>query len=892
MAQSNISKAYEILKTYKGDNNQIKYYKSLYEQGKLILEDFAAQYIVKNHEYQPIVVNRIVKISQDFGKVLSEKYNLSIIPTSVFIVKIIGEMGHSYHTLIKTKVTGYTLIYIKKRYVLDKLETVDLDTVDIDFDYYDNMPSNGGRKLKEHQKIGVKFLVGNKKCILADDMGCGKMQDVLTPIPTPNGTKTLGDLQIGDKIYGSDGNVHNVIGIFNHRCKDLYNILFSDGSYTNSGLEHLWIVKDIEDKTNEYKVLSLEEIILKGLFTSNDEPRFEIPLTQPIEKDEAILDVDIYQYVVTSNFDELDLELLRSVENGSIQQRMDLLKGFVDKYGSLNEDDKYLDLPFDECLGTTFEERENIIKTITLIVESLGGIAIPESPKDVLRLHLNYPPYFNQDKVLSRKIIGIDFYKNGDARCIKVDSPDESYLTNDYIVTHNTTQSIVAALAGGYKKILIITTASLKTGWKKDLVLYEKEDNICIVNGNEWTPGKKFTIINYDIIDNFYKIPEQIVYETETIYDNYGNVVEVLRHPKMVTDKKGNLVPKKEKSRKKADIQKCLAASPLFLEDYDCVIIDEAQKLSNKTSIRYKVIQDFLVKANPKGIFLLTGTPLTNNPMNLYNILRLIDAEVTWDYKYYVERYCGGIEHTKRDGHKYWTFDGDKHLDELRDKIKNVYIRRLASETGEMVKKEVTRKYYNLTASEKEEYDRLWEDYQSAQEESNEDYRTLIEGGLVRQFLAKTMTKHTIELVDEMVEDGEKVVIITCFNDEMDILKKHFGKQCVTFNGSMTSKQKDKAQDSFNNDPNIKVFIGQIIATSVGLNLPIARKLVFNSYDWVAANNIQCESRIHRLTQTQDVECIYQLFNDSISQEMFDKVIYKQIISDQIIKSENQKNTL
>lgn len=47
--------------------------------------------------------------------------------------------------------------------------------------------------------------------------------------------------------------------------------------------------------------------------------------------------------------------------------------------------------------------------------------------------------------------------------------------------------------------------------------------------------------------------------------------------------------------------------------------------------------------------------------------------------------------------------------------------------------------------------------------------------------------------------------------------------------------------------------------------------------------------KIYRLTQTRDVECIYQLFNDSISQDMFDKVIYKELIMDTIIKSEINK---
>lgn len=247
-----------------------------------------------------------------------------------------------------------------------------------------------------------------------------------------------------------------------------------------------------------------------------------------------------------------------------------------------------------------------------------------------------------------------------------------------------------------------------------------------------------------------------------------------------------------------------------------------------------------------------------------------------------------------RDGRKIMKPTKATNLNELREKIKNIYIRRLASETGEMVDKTITRRYYDLNDKQKAEYNKLWDKYIEAQsmkgmQQTSEEFRQLVEGILVRQYLAKEMTKNTISLADDIIAYGDKVVIITCFQEEMDIFKKHYGKKCVVYNGKMLPKQKDKAQREFMENPDIKVFIGQIIACGVGLSIPIANKLIFNSYDWVAANNKQAEDRIYRLTQTRDVECIYQLFTDSISQDMFDKVIYKELITSQTIKSEKEK---
>lgn len=636
MAKTRIAKAYEILKEYKGSNRQILYYKHQLDGGHLILEEFDTKYILKNHEFDPINVNKVVKISSDLGETIKEKYQLDFTPEKVKITKVIGEMGGSYHCYAQFRQSvPPQLMYLKRRGILGQLVTVDYNSLDIDFSVYDDMPSNQGRKLKEHQKSAVKFLVANKKCILADSMGLGK-----------------------------------------------------------------------------------------------------------------------------------------------------------------------------------------------------------------------------------------------------------------------SVSSIIAALAGGYKNVLIITTASLKSSWKRDMLLYIPEEDINIVSGSKWTPGQKFTVINYDIIDNFYEIALEPEFEIQEIKDKDGKIVDTIQVPLLVKDKKtGEMVPKMKKSNKKANILESLANSPLFLEDYDCVIIDEAQKLSNSTSNRYKCIYDFLRKSDPKAIFLLTGTPLTNSPMNLFQILKLIDAEVTWDYKYYVERYCGGYEMKLRDGRKIMKPGKASNLNELREKIKNIYIRRLASETGEMVGKTITRRYYDLNDRQKAEYNKLWDKYIEAQsmkgmQQTSEEFRQLVEGILVRQYLAKEMTKNTISLADDIIAYGDKVVIITCFQEEMDIFKKHYGKKCVVYNGKMLPKQKDKAQREFMENPNVQVFIGQIEACGVGLSLPVSKIMIFNSYSWSEASNRQAEDRIYRLTQTQDVECIYMLFNDSVSQDMFDKVLYKGHIMDTLVKSEKQKTEI
>lgn len=480
--------------------------------------------------------------------------------------------------------------------------------------------------------------------------------------------------------------------------------------------------------------------------------------------------------------------------------------------------------------------------------------------------------------------------------------------------------SIVAALETGCKKILVITTASLKSTWKREIGFYEPDENICIVNGTKWDgETSKFTVINYDIVQNYYEIPLEPKYEEKLIDDGHGGFERVTVPVYKVDKKTGELIPQMVKSRKKKDIEEALENSPLFQSGFDCVIIDEAQKLSNNTSNRYKVIYDFLMKSKLKYVFLTTGTPLTNTPMNLYHILKLINADVTSDYEYYVTRYCEGKKINRPGEFQKWSVIADRrglsgsdkfnfikehvqqmtipqgsaNLDELREKIKHLYIRRLSRDIPGMVNKMLDTRYYDLDDRQKSEYDKLWDEYVNAQVEngdnSNEEYRQLVEGMLVRQFLANEMVENTKKLVDDYIEDGEKVIIVCNFTSELEQFKKYYGKKCVVYDGKMTPKQKDKAVDAFMNDKKVKVFVGQEVAMSVGLTLTSAHIMVFNSYSWSENDNRQTQDRIYRITQTEDALCIYQLFTDSISQDMFEKVMRKGLIMDETIKAEKDK---
>jgi len=434
-----------------------------------------------------------------------------------------------------------------------------------------------------------------------------------------------------------------------------------------------------------------------------------------------------------------------------------------------------------------------------------------------------------------------------------------------------------ASILGNFEHILIICPSSLKTNWKKELSFFSIDD-ISIIEGtkpDKWDMNKKYVICNYDIFDeHLHKVAYTIV-----IDENTGE-------------------EKKIKSRKKEYVDEIMKDNPLIQADFDLVIIDEAHKLSNSTSNRYKAIKDYLQKSRVENIYLSTGTPIANNAKNYYNLLSLINSEISWDYMYYMKQYCGAYEITLKTGRKVLITKKDTNLEELMEKTKHVYLRRLKDELKDLPNRDIIERYYDLTDKEWIEYNQLWKEYEQAQidlgniepDKLDDLNKQLVEGSLLRQYLAKTMIPYTIELAEEHIEDGSKIIIGCCYNIEVDLLKEHFKDKSVIYKGGMTSKQKDKAQDEFTNNPKIKVFISNIQAGGVGLTLNAANITIMNSYDWVPSSNEQFQDRNFRIGQEKDVITYYQLFNNTFSEYIWNTLIKKLMTINTVIKDEKNKN--
>ncbi|GAJ11948.1 unnamed protein product [marine sediment metagenome] len=82
--------------------------------------------------------------------------------------------------------------------------------------------------------------------------------------------------------------------------------------------------------------------------------------------------------------------------------------------------------------------------------------------------------------------------------------------------------------------------------------------------------------------------------------------------------------------------------SRLVEGNFDLVILDEAHFLKNPKSIRGKLMADICVRLDIERVWLLTGTPIANRPMDYFNLLHIIKAPIADNWQFFAKRYCDG----------------------------------------------------------------------------------------------------------------------------------------------------------------------------------------------------------------------------------------------------------
>ena len=352
--------------------------------------------------------------------------------------------------------------------------------------------------------------------------GCGKRVADYTPIPTPNGWKTVGEIQVGDYIFGKNGKPTRVLKLYKNPEK-IWKITFSDGRSIDCCGEHLWQYSYRTHRGWASRVENTQTIYqraqqLKNNFKDSDNRgwRFRIPLNEPVEYSEKVYKIPPYvmgsaigdgsfiepDAISSSANEELLAYILKNYLLGSVKQRYELLSGLLDSDGIISNTDGHISyttvskqLADDVCelchsLGMiteiTLDHHKEYAKSndVTYVVHiqckdkiKSRLFKLSSKKQKVLEYVVTNKKQKEHEEHLA--IVNIEPTETVvPMTCFTVDAEDALFQVGDYIVTHNTRTMIADACYVSCGMYYDDTFGWIKTGYKEPSLYITTEQEL------------------------------------------------------------------------------------------------------------------------------------------------------------------------------------------------------------------------------------------------------------------------------------------------------------------------------------------------------------------------------------------------------------------------------
>jgi len=321
---------------------------------------------------------------------------------------------------------------------------------------------------------------------------------------------------------------------------------------------------------------------------------------------------------------------------------------------------------------------------------------------------------------------------------------------------------------------------------------------------------------------------------------------------------------------------------------WDLVILDEGHYFKNSDAERTKQIIGFRNKGDIKAKrkLVLTGTPILNVPYELFNILKFLAPYAFPNKHEFGLKYCDG-----QLGDRGWDYKGATNLVELQSKLRStVMIRRLKEEVlPDLPPKR--RQVLEIDPNNKckgfiYKQNKFFKDIKDSIL-TDEEYEEIIkcldgerigfeEMSTIRRESAIASIPYAIEHLKECINQSGKIVCFAHHIKVIETLQEEFKDIAVSLHGSTPQGQRQKAIDSFQEDENIKLFIGNIRAAGVGITLTASSHVVFVEMAWTPAEVTQAEDRCHRIGQVNSLLVQHIVLAGSIQATMAKTVVFKQ----------------
>lgn len=564
---------------------------------------------------------------------------------------------------------------------------------------------------------------------------------------------------------------------------------------------------------------------------------------------------------------------------GDIEQRTRLLQGLMDNDGTISKDGMCLEynttsiklshqvlflirsLGSNAWLSTrepkyTYKGEVKIGKTDYRIRMNLNNDIIPfriPSKKGRLKPRIKYPPAHGIDS--------ITLAGKAETTCIKVDADDELFITKDFILTHNTIQALVALPAN--VPCIVICPASIKGNWVGEIEKCRPHLKPKVLEGRDsfyWPKPGEMLITNYDILPD---IHDRVGKLTGRACNGFlkpepclGCKDEIKFTPSGVTTVKSGHMPDCNGFK---EPNKCYGCHPFLDECHPQTVLiwDEAQKVKNgksKRSLRARALSKAAIKKEGRS-WVLTGTPLENDPKELWYIMDLagIAEECFGNWNTFVSLFKGKI---LQQGNYTWGIPDDEVVERIRRgslrRMKNEVLEDLPEKLWQEVIIDVDKKYLKQADDFLKEFGGI-ERLSKLLETDKIPFEKM---SSIRSALATAKIPALCEIIQEFEELPDPIVVFSMHRAPIDMVGKLPGWETLT--GDVKTDKRQDIIDRFQAGK-LKGLACTIQTAGVGFTLTRANRAIFVDLSFKPTENQQAEDRLHRIGADKSKGIIYTI---------------------------------
>ena len=338
------------------------------------------------------------------------------------------------------------------------------------------------------------------------------------------------------------------------------------------------------------------------------------------------------------------------------------------------------------------------------------------------------------------------------------------------------------------------------------------------------------------------------------------------------------------------------------------LVVDESTCIKNPKAVQTKAV--FKIAKNAAYTRILTGTPITQSPLDLWAQCRVLD-EMALPYPSYTAfKKEFAVEQVLTFGHRSFNkVVGYQNQEQLARLIQPFTIRILKKDCLDLPPKVYQTRYVELTPEQKRIYKHLMEQCLATLEPGMVTVTTAItmllrlqqvtlgyvqldEGELVR------IPHNRIDALRDLLEENtSKAIIFVRFLEDLQQvvnLVSDNGKNTEiyeTYSGNVSSTDRNSAILMFQNNPECKYFIATS-AASKGLTLTAAEQVIYYSQNYSLETRLQSEDRAHRIGQTKTVVYTDLVAKGTVDDRIVAALREKKQLADAIIDRQDLRQLL